>query len=58
MEKNKIRFYGGKGISLIPFVILIVMVFVAVTKDAVSERVMWVGAVLGLFVIFFLANIA
>lgn len=56
MEKNKISFYGGKGISLIPFVILIVMVFVAVTKDAVSERVMWVGAVLGLFVIFFLAK--
>lgn len=56
MEKNKISFYGGKGISLIPFIVLIALVFVAVAKDAVSERVMWVGAVLGLFVTFFFAK--
>jgi len=55
-ENKKLEFYGGTGISFLPFVLFLCVVIAAVVCDGVSERAMWVGCLVGLMVTFFLAK--
>lgn len=55
-EKKKLEFYGGTGLSFLPFVLFFCVVIAAVICDGVSERAMWVGCLVGLMTAFFFAK--
>ncbi|MCI6013214.1 MAG: sodium:proton antiporter, partial [Firmicutes bacterium] len=57
MEKKKLEFYGGTGMSFLPFVIFIVMIIMTTfVWQSISDGALWVPAFTAILIPFFFAK--
>ena len=57
MEKKKLEFYGGTGMSFLPFIIFIVMIIMTTfVGQSISDGALWVPAFTAILIPFFFAK--
>ena len=55
--KKRLEFYGGAGVSLLPFVIFIITIIITTfVWGSISDGALWVPAFLALLIPFFLSK--